>query len=312
MFAGLGWSDDAAAMAATTLAYLPKIPAVLLTTYLIDRIGRRALLSTFVPVMAVCLLALAAATGGMLSSATAGLVSIGAVTLYGLVFGMSLGPIPNILASELFPTDARSSGVALSTSGQVTLVPVPMPVPVPVPVPAMPCPCAAPVLLLCCSSLWLTPALTLTLTLATSSPHPTSHLTSPPSPPPSPPPSSPQWVFNALVAAAFPALTATVGTPGVLCGFAAVCGFTCGGVVKGPWLAAAHAATRRSQGFTCLLRAAVRAREEESPRCMLAEARLRRRSSASPRPPTFSGNAHSDGSSCSAASPRRAACRSSD
>ena len=58
MFAGLGWSDDAAAMAATTLAYLPKIPAVLLTTYLIDRIGRRALLSTFVPVTAVCLLTL--------------------------------------------------------------------------------------------------------------------------------------------------------------------------------------------------------------------------------------------------------------
>ena len=69
--------------------------------------------------MAVCLLALAAATGGMLSGATAGIVSISAVTLYGLVFGMSLGPIPNILASELFPTDARSSGVALSTSGQV-------------------------------------------------------------------------------------------------------------------------------------------------------------------------------------------------
>ena len=58
---------------------------------------------------------------------------------------MSLGPIPNILASELFPTDARSSGVALSTSGQ--------------------------------------------------------------------------WVFNALVAAAFPALAATVGTPGAPCGF---------------------------------------------------------------------------------------------
>ena len=73
-------------MAATTLAYLPKIPAVLLTTYLIDRLGRRAhaltltlfqtltltltltltrraLLSAFTPIMALCLLALAAATG---------------------------------------------------------------------------------------------------------------------------------------------------------------------------------------------------------------------------------------------------------
>ena len=145
MFAGRGWSDEAAAMAATTLAYLPKIPAVLLTTYLIDRVGRRALLSAFTPIMALCLLALAAATGGVFSGATAGLVSMSAVTLYGLVFGMSLGPIPNILASELFPTDARSSGVALSTSGQ--------------------------------------------------------------------------WVFNALVAAAFPALAATVGTPGAPCGF---------------------------------------------------------------------------------------------
>ena len=112
MFAGLGWSADAAAMAATTLAYLPKIPSVLLATYLIDRIGRKALLSTFVPLMALCLVALAASTGGALSGAAAGVVSLSAVTLYGLFFGMSLGPVPNILASELFPTRARSTGVA--------------------------------------------------------------------------------------------------------------------------------------------------------------------------------------------------------
>ena len=57
--------------------------------------------------------------------------------------------MPNILASELFPTHARSAGVAASTGSQ--------------------------------------------------------------------------WIFNALVAAAFPVLKSRLGTPGVLNGFALVC-----------------------------------------------------------------------------------------
>ena len=144
-----GWSADTAAMAATTLAYLPKIPSVLLTTYLIDRSGRRALLTTVVPVMAACLVALAACLGSGGTVPAAGAVATAAVMLYGVFFGMSLGPMPNIIASELFPTHARSAGVALSTSVQ--------------------------------------------------------------------------WIFNALVAAAFPLLVKQFGTSGVLYGFALVC-----------------------------------------------------------------------------------------
>ena len=41
-----------------------------------------------------------------------------AVTLFGVFFGMSLGPMPNILASELFPTAVRSTGVAYSSAFQ--------------------------------------------------------------------------------------------------------------------------------------------------------------------------------------------------
>ena len=113
LFASTGVGPDAAAMLATVLAYLPKIPSVLLAAYLIERLGRRQLLLIFLPPLAACLAALALSFGyDSPGGATL------AVTLFCVFFGMSLGPMPNILASELFPTAVRSSGVALSSSFQ--------------------------------------------------------------------------------------------------------------------------------------------------------------------------------------------------
>ena len=116
LFARFGAGPDVASMLATVLAYLPKIPSVLLASYLIDRAGRRQLLLWMTPLMAGCLAALAAALGG--GFAGAGFVATMSVMLFGVVFGMSLGPLPNILASELFPTSSRSLGVSLSTASQ--------------------------------------------------------------------------------------------------------------------------------------------------------------------------------------------------
>ena len=50
-------------MLATVLAYLPKIPSVLLATYLIDTKGRRWMLQAFVPPLLLCLAPLAASAG---------------------------------------------------------------------------------------------------------------------------------------------------------------------------------------------------------------------------------------------------------
>eukprot|EP00966_Prymnesium_polylepis_P292508 6755247-Prymnesium_polylepis.1 len=120
LFSRWGASPDAAALLATVLAYIPKIPAVLLSTFLIDRLGRRELLATCMPLIALCLGALATSfdAGAVVGASAAGAIATVAVTLFGVFFGMSLGPIPNILASELFPTYARSTGVAACTSVQ--------------------------------------------------------------------------------------------------------------------------------------------------------------------------------------------------
>ena len=119
MFTAFGVQPDVAAMLATVLAYLPKIPSVLLASYLIDRKGRRWMLLGFIPPLAVCLAVLAVTVGGgggggVLTAAAA----TAAVTLFGIFFGMSLGPLPNILAAELFPTNVRAAGVSATTTVQ--------------------------------------------------------------------------------------------------------------------------------------------------------------------------------------------------
>lgn len=121
MFSSMGVSSDAAAMLATVLAYLPKIPSVLLATYLIDRKGRKWMLQAFVPPLAACLALLAATVGGGAAAGATALSAFGAtaaVTLFGIFFGMSLGPLPNILSAELFPTAVRGVGVSTTTTVQ--------------------------------------------------------------------------------------------------------------------------------------------------------------------------------------------------
>ena len=127
LFTSMGLSMDVAAMLATVLAYLPKIPSVLLASALIDNKGRRWMLLKFIPPLALCLAVLAATVGGAGPAVAAGsgaasvltaAAATAAVTLFGIFFGMSLGPLPNILAAELFPTHTRAAGVSATTTVQ--------------------------------------------------------------------------------------------------------------------------------------------------------------------------------------------------
>ena len=111
LFSNLGFAENAASMLATTLAYIPKIPALLLTMALIDRLGRRTLLLSFVPMMGICHLSLVWALSAMGSAARLPkVVAMLGITLYGMAFALSLGPIPNILTAELFPVSAGRYG----------------------------------------------------------------------------------------------------------------------------------------------------------------------------------------------------------
>lgn len=100
-------------------AYIPKIPALLIAMQLMDSMGRRALLLNFIPGMALCLSALAASFSFLLPGTTRrAAVALIAVMCYGIMFVMSLGPVPSILSSEVFPSRHRSAGMAISTSSQ--------------------------------------------------------------------------------------------------------------------------------------------------------------------------------------------------
>ena len=116
LFERWGVSAPVAPLLATILAYLPKIPTALLAVRLIESLGRRQLLVTFTPLLALCVGALALSVGG--SSVGSAAAATAAVTLFGVVFGLSLGPLPNIISAELYPTRARSAGVAAATGVQ--------------------------------------------------------------------------------------------------------------------------------------------------------------------------------------------------
>jgi hypothetical protein len=113
---------------------------------LMDSLGRKALLARFVPLMAACLLGLAGvfqvlgaqsagaqSTGGAAALAAGplgaamlaklpvwvpGAAALMCLSLYGVAFNLSLGPVPNILTAELFPARCRSAAMAASLGAQ--------------------------------------------------------------------------------------------------------------------------------------------------------------------------------------------------
>jgi MFS family permease len=112
LFAGLGLSDESAAIMAATVTYFLKIPAILITMQLMDRTGRRRLLLYTVPVLAGALAVLAVAFSLEPGTTAQPVLSMCAIAVYGCFFSAALGPIPNILCSEIFPLPARALGVA--------------------------------------------------------------------------------------------------------------------------------------------------------------------------------------------------------
>lgn len=82
----------------------------------IDALGRRRVLLCVTPALALALAALAAALSPAARArapAQAGLAAAVAATLYSSLFSVSLGPLPNMLTSELLPTRARGQAMAV-------------------------------------------------------------------------------------------------------------------------------------------------------------------------------------------------------
>lgn len=107
-FAGAGAKD---AFWASVVVGLVNLVSTGVAMALVDRAGRRPLLMTGLAVQVAAL----AATGWMFQANQGGVALVASILVFIAVFAMSLGPIPWILCSEIFPTRTRGRAMSVAT-----------------------------------------------------------------------------------------------------------------------------------------------------------------------------------------------------
>uniref|UniRef100_UPI0013D862E6 MFS transporter n=2 Tax=Pseudomonadota TaxID=1224 RepID=UPI0013D862E6 len=83
---------------------------------LIDRLGRRPLLIGGLVPMAASLIVLAVVLANGQGAAWSNIVAVACLGLFVLAFGISLGPLPYVLMSELFPLALRGAGMGIASA----------------------------------------------------------------------------------------------------------------------------------------------------------------------------------------------------
>ncbi len=111
IFGDLGFSSSAAALGATFGLGLTNFIATFASVALVDHLGRRRLWIGGSAAMVVGLAAVIIAAHG--DSPWLGLAGL---CVYILAFAVSLGPLPYVLMSELFPSALREQGIALASA----------------------------------------------------------------------------------------------------------------------------------------------------------------------------------------------------
>ncbi|MFG1295111.1 sugar porter family MFS transporter [Xanthobacter variabilis] len=111
IFTELGFSAGLASLAATFGLGLVNVLATVAAMVLVDRLGRRPLLIGGSAVMVCALAAVVAA-----ATFDWPFVALGGLSLYIVAFALSLGPLPYVLMSELFPAAIRERGIALASA----------------------------------------------------------------------------------------------------------------------------------------------------------------------------------------------------
>lgn len=111
IFTELGFSAGTAALAATFGLGIANFCATLVALRYVDRAGRRPLLIGGSVAMAL----------GLGATVTAALLDLpwlglGGLVVYIVAFAVSLGPLPYVLMSELFPTAIREQGIATASA----------------------------------------------------------------------------------------------------------------------------------------------------------------------------------------------------
>jgi len=120
-------TTTSALFAVTMLVGFVKTGCVVIATFFVDSRGRRPLL-----LLSAAGVTLSLATLALGTALEVGWLSVVAVCAFMAVFSLGLGPVPFMLAAEIFPSNLRAKGVSLAgfvnrcTSGAVALTFLPL------------------------------------------------------------------------------------------------------------------------------------------------------------------------------------------
>jgi sugar porter (SP) family MFS transporter len=110
IFAAAGFTSTASALFATLGVGIINVLATIISVWLLDRAGRRALLLVGSAGMSLALLSLACAF--FLQNSNTGTIALVSLMLYVTCFALSLGPVTWVLLSEIFPLKIRSKAMS--------------------------------------------------------------------------------------------------------------------------------------------------------------------------------------------------------
>lgn len=106
----LQWKGTAASLHAAAAVGFVNLVATLLAVLVINITGRRALLLAGAPAMGISLLIIGAMRDEILPKQP--ILGVGALLVYVAAYGLTYGPVPLVVASEIFPP--RCSGICMS------------------------------------------------------------------------------------------------------------------------------------------------------------------------------------------------------
>ena len=116
IFAHVGIGGALGPILATAGIGTVNVIATIIAIGLIDRLGRRPLLIAGLVLMALSLIALALALLGGRGSDWANMFAVVCLCLFVMAFAVSLGPLPYVLMSELFPLALRGVGMGIASA----------------------------------------------------------------------------------------------------------------------------------------------------------------------------------------------------
>jgi MFS transporter, SP family, galactose:H+ symporter len=114
IFQSAGLPSASSAILATAGVGVVNVLATILSMYLLDRVGRRALLIWGISGMTLALAALAYCFA-LTPSALTNSVTVASVAVYVGFFAIGLGPVFWLLISEIFPLPVRARGMSVAT-----------------------------------------------------------------------------------------------------------------------------------------------------------------------------------------------------